>query len=153
MHLKEHPSRKQTTLRSLVVLSALLVSSCSSLLCVRVAHAAETASAEQLEFFELEVRPLLARRCLECHGAEKQEGELRLDSLTSMISGGESGDASVVPGHPAESPFMEAIRYESYEMPPDQQLPDNEIAVFDKWIKIGSPWPGDHQTKIPAKGQ
>src|SRR5690349_8413829 len=34
-----------------------------------------------IEFFENKVRPLLAERCLECHGPEKQKGNLRLDSL------------------------------------------------------------------------
>lgn len=29
-------------------------------------------------FFEHEVRPLLAKRCFECHGEKKQKGGLRL---------------------------------------------------------------------------
>ncbi|MDG2391670.1 MAG: hypothetical protein P8M30_20375, partial [Planctomycetaceae bacterium] len=32
------------------------------------------------DFFEARVRPLLVKHCLECHGAKKQEGGLRLDS-------------------------------------------------------------------------
>ena len=33
----------------------------------------------QEEFFEAKVRPVLADNCLECHGAEKHKGGLRLD--------------------------------------------------------------------------
>ena len=59
---------------------------------------ADAPSPEHLRFFESEVRPLLVRRCLECHSAEKTKGGLRLDSRAGMLQGGESGDAAVVPG-------------------------------------------------------
>ena len=36
--------------------------------------------AADLEFFEKEVRPLLVKRCIDCHGPDKQKGDLRLDS-------------------------------------------------------------------------
>ena len=39
----------------------------------------------QFKFFESHVRPLLASKCVQCHGAEKQKGELRLDSLAAML--------------------------------------------------------------------
>jgi hypothetical protein len=51
------------------------------------------------EFFERDVRPLLADRCLKCHGPQKQKGGLRLDSRASILQGGETGPAAV-PGTP-----------------------------------------------------
>src|SRR6267154_2034967 len=42
-------------------------------------------------FFEQKVRPLLANHCYRCHGPEKQQGKLRLDSLDAMKKGGELG--------------------------------------------------------------
>src|SRR5687768_13575436 len=39
---------------------------------------ARAISAEDLEFFEKKIRPLLAANCFECHGEKKQEAGLRL---------------------------------------------------------------------------
>ncbi|HBE72130.1 MAG TPA: hypothetical protein DDW52_28670 [Planctomycetaceae bacterium] len=101
-------------------------------------------SREKLEFFEKQVRPLLVERCFSCHSrdAKRLEAGLYVDSRSGLIAGGDSGKA-IFPGNPSESLFMEAVRYESYEMPPKGQLPDNEIAIFDRWIKMGAPWPKD----------
>lgn len=62
---------------------------------------AQDISPEQAKFFENEVRPLLVKRCYECHSADEASGELQLDSLAAMLKGGESGPA-VVPGKPEE---------------------------------------------------
>ncbi len=50
--------------------------------------------------FERQVEPVFEGRCAECHGPDKQKGEFRLDRLSSMLAGGESGEAAVVPGDP-----------------------------------------------------
>ena len=55
------------------------------------------------EFFEKQVRPILAARCHKCHGPEKQESDLRLDSAVSARRGGLYG-AAVVPGKPRREP-------------------------------------------------
>ena len=51
--------------------------------------------------FEQHVRPILAAKCLKCHGPKKQEGRLRLDSRAAMLRGGDSGPA-IVAGKPAD---------------------------------------------------
>jgi mono/diheme cytochrome c family protein len=104
------------------------------------ASAADKPTAAQLKHFEQHIRPLLLARCLKCHGAKEQKSGLRLDSLAGMLKGGESGPA-IVPGKPDESMLIEAVRYESYEMPPDGQLKDHEVAALVKWIELGAPWP------------
>jgi len=107
-------------------------------------------STEQLEFFEKEIRPLLARRCHECHGEKKQEGGLRLDSRQSILAGGDTGPA-IVPGKPQQSLLIDAVNYgEIYQMPPRSKLPDEEIARFTRWVALGAPWLGD---AIGAHGQ
>src|SRR5262249_39561283 len=53
--------------------------------------------ATQAEFFEQKIRPLLSSRCFECHGPKKHKGGLRLDSRSSILTGGDSGPA-LVPG-------------------------------------------------------
>ncbi len=99
-----------------------------------------TPTKEQVKFFETEVRPVLATHCYKCHGAEKQEGELRIDSLQALLKGGESGEA-VVPGKLDDSLLIDAINYESFEMPPGKQLDDASIAALTKWVTMGAPWP------------
>ena len=106
--------------------------------------AAETPTAEQLEFFERSVRPLLAEHCYSCHshGAEKLKAGLHVDSRAAMLIGGDSGP-SLIPGDPDGSLLIEAVRYESYEMPPKGRLPDADVAVLERWVKMGAPWPAE----------
>ena len=44
-----------------------------------------------------DIRPLFEASCFQCHGQEKQKGELRLDSLEAVLKGGEEGKV-IVPG-------------------------------------------------------
>ena len=53
--------------------------------------------AAALKFFEDKVRPVLATRCLSCHGSAKQKGGLRLDSRAAALHGGDTGPA-IQPG-------------------------------------------------------
>jgi hypothetical protein len=87
--------------------------------------------ATSIEFFEREVRPLLVKRCYECHSAkvDKPKGGLRLDSRAAVLKGGDTG-ASIKPGKPEESLLVDAINYgDLYEMPPKSKLPAAEIAT------------------------
>ena len=58
----------------------------SALFCLTLtAGRAGDFSAEQLHAFENKVRPLLAEHCYACHGPEKQNNGLRLDSRASLL--------------------------------------------------------------------
>jgi len=107
---------------------------------------------EQAAFFEKEVRPLLARRCFKCHGNQEQKGGLRLDHPASILAGGDSGPA-LVRGKTDESLLVEAINYQSLEMPPDGKLSDAEIAVLTRWVQLGAPWPNADQAPSPGVGK
>ncbi|GIW92360.1 MAG: cytochrome c [Pirellulaceae bacterium] len=104
------------------------------------AHAEDLSESAALRFFEQQVRPLLAEHCWKCHGPEKQRGGLRLDSREAILSGGESGPA-VEPGNPQESLLISAVHYEGLQMPPTGRLPDEAIAVLERWVRLGAPWP------------
>ncbi len=109
-------------------------------------------SPQQLEYFEKKVRPLLAEHCYSCHSASanKLQAGLLVDSRDAMISGGDSGE-SIIPGKPDESLLIEAVRYESYEMPPKGKLADEEIETLVRWVEMGAPWPAeDAPTREPA---
>src|SRR4051812_37240836 len=80
------------------------------------------AEPDTVEFFEKQVRPLLAAHCYECHGAKKQQASLRLDSRESMLHGGENGPAIVL-GEPEKSRLIAAVRRDGdLQMPPKSKL-------------------------------
>jgi len=99
-------------------------------------------SADDLQFFESEVRPLLTDHCYECHAGESRilRGGLRLDHRAGWLRGGDSGPA-IVPGDPQNSLLMQAVRYESMEMPPAGRLSEQQTAVLGEWIRRGAPDP------------
>lgn len=89
-----------------------------------------------------DVQPLLEAKCVSCHGPEKQEGNLRLDSLAAAEKGGDRG-AAIVPGNPMKSLLVTAISFHDpdLQMPPKQKLSDHEIALLTDWIKARAAWP------------
>jgi hypothetical protein len=116
----------------------------------KTSPAADQPDARGIEYFEMHVRPLLVKHCYECHSGEKEiKGRLSLDSRSGWETGGDSG-AAIVPGNLEESLLIEAIRYESYEMPPKGKLSDADIAVFEKWVEMGAPDPRDGSTPDAA---
>jgi hypothetical protein len=101
-------------------------------------------SPQAVQFFEAKVRPVLAEHCFKCHGdVKKPKGGLRLDSLEGMLTGGDQGSA-LVPGQPAKSLLIKAIKYEDQElkMPPSKKLTRDQISDLTEWVKLGAPWPG-----------
>ena len=101
----------------------------------------DAVSPEQIEFFESQVRPLLAEQCHTCHGAEKQKASLRLDSREAILLGGETGPA-LVPGKPESSLLLTAVKQTGdLQMPPKGKLTDAQIAVLEKWVALGAPFP------------
>jgi len=109
--------------------------------------------AQALDFFEKKVRPLLVKRCYECHSGQSEEpkGGLRLDSRAAVVAGGDTG-AAVVPGKPQKSLLVDAINYgDLYEMPPKSKMPPEEIALLTKWVKLGAPWPPEKVQPLSVK--
>jgi mono/diheme cytochrome c family protein len=111
------------------------------------AEMAQPPSAAQLEFFEKEVRPVLADHCYKCHGKEKQKSGLRLDSRELVLKGGEVGPV-VVPGKPEASRLILAVNHAKAKdvepMPSaDEKIPDKAIAALTEWVRQGLPWPAE----------
>ena len=114
-------------------------------------------TAEQRDFFEKKIRPVLADKCYKCHAAdsEKIKGGLVLDTREGIRRGGDSGPA-VVPGDLKESLLIEAVHYENkdFAMPPKKaggKLPDEVIKDFEKWVQMGAPDPRDGAAKVVKK--
>jgi mono/diheme cytochrome c family protein len=113
------------------------------LLSVAVIAAVRGAAAEPIDF-EREIQPIFAERCLHCHGPDEAEGSFRVDRLATLLRGGDSGSAAVVPGDPETSFLVQAIRHDEpgYEMPPDEdRLSEREIGLIEQWIRGGAKTP------------
>ena len=108
------------------------------------AHAQDRLTDRQTQLFESRIRPILVEHCYECHSAEsaEPEGGLLLDSRGGLRAGGKSGPA-VVPRRPDSSLLLLAMEHADPElaMPPadyGDQLPDNVIQDFRRWILLGA---------------
>ncbi len=111
------------------------------------------ASTQAEDFFSDKIEPLLKQRCYECHSHQggKMKGGLTLDSKSGWEKGGETGPA-VVAGKPDASLLMTMVRWrdDDHQMPPKQQLPAEEIALLEQWIKLGAPDPRTTPVPSPA---
>jgi hypothetical protein len=104
---------------------------------------------EAVDFFETKVRPRLSESCYRCHGPEKQNSGLRLDSREGVLAGGSGEGPAVVPGKVDESPLIAAIRHEhdTLKMPPKEKLPEEAIQDLTRWVEMGAPWPTSAEGK------
>ena len=114
------------------------------------AEPAPSPPAEQIEFFEKQIRPLLVKNCVDCHGPDAQEAGLRLDTRAGLLHGA-AGAPIFVPGKPDQSKLVEVTRYTGkVQMPPDGKMPSEAVAALAKWVELGAPWPVE--SAAPATG-
>jgi cytochrome c5 len=112
---------------------------------------AEPIKSEDKIDFARQIKPLLERSCLACHGAEKPRSAYRIDSRAALLKGGVSGEAAVVPGHGDKSPLLDYVAGRSLgmEMPPlhkRQQYPalsKEDLKTLRAWVEQGAAWPDD----------
>lgn len=102
--------------------------------------------------FERDVRPILSSRCVACHGANKQKGELRLDAKSLALRGGESGTI-IVPGKIGESLLWRRVSSTDVDerMPPNgKPLTAEQLATLKAWIDAGAVWPESDADRAAA---
>jgi mono/diheme cytochrome c family protein len=95
--------------------------------------------------YETQVRPILAKHCIECHGPEEQKSGLRLDSAGGILAGGESGEPVFVAGQSAVSHVIQLVTGKNPDevMPPKgDRLTSAEIQLLRAWIDQGAKFPG-----------
>ena len=96
--------------------------------------------------FERDIAPILKSHCVKCHGDEKQQGGLRFDSRAGGIKTGDSGEASITPGHPEKSEILRRVTTsdETLRMPPKgDPLSPSQVELVRRWILAGARWPDD----------
>ena len=102
-----------------------------------------------------EVKPILAGSCYTCHGAIKQKGGLRLDTVAMMKEGGDHGTI-LVAGKAVDSLLLKHILGEKgfKRMPPEhdgEALKPAQIATLKRWIEQGAVGPKDEKPEADAR--
>ena len=107
-------------------------------------HLPIIASADDLVDYSSQIKPLLSNKCYACHGVLKQEGGLRLETRTLMISGGDSGAAFEAGDAPESLLLQRIIADEDSRMPPSEEgarLKPSEVDLIRRWIDQGASAP------------
>ncbi len=100
---------------------------------------------EAIAFYETRIKPVIAENCAACHVDDPEDfgGGLGITGRASLIRGGDSGPAVAVHS-PESSLLLSAINHESFEMPPGEKLPQENIDDIRLWLQLGMPWtPGE----------
>lgn len=99
----------------------------------------------ELPVFAHVVTPILAEKCNYCHGEDKANGKLRMDSIPALLAGGAEGPVTLIPGDASASLMIQRIHLplddeDDEHMPPPEkdQLEDFEIAILEYWINSGA---------------
>ena len=115
--------------------------------------AAVPARAEEAVDYTRQIKPLLKSHCYACHGALKQQGNLRLDTSAAILKGGDGGPA-IVAGDVAASQIIERVTStdETTRMPQEGKLlTADEVELLKAWIAAGALAPADEQPEPDPK--
>lgn len=96
--------------------------------------------------FSAEVKPILNKKCISCHGGVKKRGNFSVLFRSEALAKTKSGKRGIIPGDPEHSEMIRRIRAKDPEdrMPYHHEpLSEKEIATLTKWVKQGARW-GDH---------
>ncbi|GAA3583204.1 DUF1553 domain-containing protein [Snuella lapsa] len=93
--------------------------------------------------FNAQVRPILNKKCISCHGGVKQSGGFGLVFRENALAETINGKIGIVPGHPEKSEMIARIKHKDPEMRMPLEadpLSEDEIALLTKWIEQGAEW-------------
>lgn len=105
--------------------------------------------------YSTEVKPILNKKCITCHGGVKKQAGFSVLFREDMFAPTKSGKRAVVPGDPDASEMIRRITLSDPEerMPyKHEPLSKQEIDILRTWIKQGAKW-GDHWAYIPVKDE
>src|SRR5436309_3131656 len=88
------------------------------------------------------IHPILAKRCIGCHGGTDPQAGLSLSNRTAILKGGVTGPA-VVPGRSSESLLIKRVTGAIAPSMPlgSPKLKPEEIRALADWIDQNAPWP------------
>jgi hypothetical protein len=105
--------------------------------------------------FNTEVKPILNRSCISCHGGVKKQGGFSVLFREEALAKLKSGAYGIVPGDPGASEMIRRLSLDD----PEERMPyqhdplsKDEIETLTNWIKQGAEW-GHHWAYIPVAKQ
>ena len=108
---------------------------------------------QRLIDFSTQVKPILNKKCITCHGGVKKQAGFSVLFREDMFAPTKSGKRAVIPGDPDGSEMIRRITLTD----PEERMPfkhpplsKEEISILRTWIKQGAKW-GDHWAYIPVK--
>lgn len=102
--------------------------------------------------FDRDIAPIFRTSCIMCHGPEKPQARLRLDSVEGVLQGGASG-RGIIPGNSKDSLLVKRLfgSQDAPRMPLGAgPLPAEEIDLIRAWIDQGSFAVSDSNSAGPA---
>lgn len=103
--------------------------------------------------FSAQVKPILNKRCISCHGGVTQNGGFSVLFREEALDTTESGKYAIIPGDPKHSEMIRRIN----ETDPERRMPykeeplsKEEIRILTQWVEQGAEW-GDHWAYSPPK--
>jgi mono/diheme cytochrome c family protein len=109
----------------------------------------QQATGKETVSFAREIAPIFIQNCLGCHGTQNPRGNLSLNTMSSIIKGGDRGEP-VLPGKPADSLLVKKLRgkADGARMPQGRApLDEATIAKIEKWISEGAKFDGPSATQ------
>lgn len=103
--------------------------------------------------FNADVKPILNKKCISCHGGVKQQAGFSVLFREEALAPTKSGKPAIVPGHPEDSEFIRRISSND----PEERMPykhpaldAGEINILRNWVKQGAKW-GKHWAYVPVE--
>lgn len=138
-----------------MLLLAVIVLPCAGWVPCSSSQAAEAETKPAPVDYVRDVQPLLAAHCYKCHGPQRQEGGLRLNTRASVFGTSDSGKPAVMPSDPAASRLVQLVsgKDPDLKMPPEDEgrpLSDAQVELLARWVSEGAAWPAD--ADLPSAG-
>ena len=99
--------------------------------------------------FVRDVQPIFRQHCYECHGSKQQKNGFRLDRRRDAMRGGTQ--TVIGPGNGSGSKLYQRLigGHFGRRMPPDDPIPQSQIATIKAWIDGGAEWPDAAAGDVP----
>lgn len=110
-------------------------------------------SSEKEVDFNTQVKPILNKKCISCHGGVKQQGGFSVLFREEALANTKSGKPAIIPGNAEASEFIKRLKSND----PEERMPykhpalnGEEIDVLSSWINQGAKW-GQHWAYVSVK--
>ncbi len=126
--------------RSLILPMSTLALACLIPVRSAAAETRETKSATKVSYYG-EIRPIFQANCQGCHQPAKSKGGYVMTDFKTLLAGGDSEGAAIVPKTPGKSSVLKMITPQDGEvrMPKGKPpLTEAEVALISSWIQQGA---------------